>query len=269
MAQSLVLHPKSVRRLDFNTELADALQFPGEESVLVKLENEGVPYLEEEGLRATLEKYNYLEGNDQDDNVSKALDQAKKSHGNQIREIGGSYLTQHIYPVTKNAVEYGAQRNGNVPLPEYLPIIALLHDCVEDDPNVSLEDIEEMFEGDLGNIVRHSLDGLTKPDRSKVPGENELEKREYIESTMIEKLENAEKYLGTVELYYIKGLDRINNFQCLPVPDVDKTIRICRNTETIFEPWLNGRDPVLADVLKRKRENVEQIIGLTYRISAN
>ena len=233
---------------------------PEEKNLIARLEEEGTPYLEEESLIETLERHNYHN----DDKIAKAIYQAKKSHGSQEREIGGSYLTQHIFPVTNNSIEYWAEKNGNMPLPSYVPITALLHDCAEDDPDVCLKDIEEMFEGEFGKIVKYSLEGLTKPNWRGVPGENELEKREYVERYMIEELENVEKYLkdhGTSEyLHVIKAFDRINNLQCLPVPDMDKTRRICKNTKIIFEPWLEEKDPELAGLLYGKRQNVERIL---------
>jgi (p)ppGpp synthase/HD superfamily hydrolase len=61
--------------------------------------------------------------------VVKAFAQADRSHRNQVRDNGGPYLENHIYPI----VSVIAKRYWMLPQIEDLVVVAFLHDAIEDD----------------------------------------------------------------------------------------------------------------------------------------
>ena len=222
------------------------------------------PCIREEELVSNLQKHSCY-----DSEVVKALEQAAKSHSDQPREIGGDYLSQHVFPVTNNSVEYFAETRGEVP--NYVSIVALLHDSVEDDPCFGFQDIEEMFEEYLGQVVKYSVDGLTRRNWRDFQGKDETEKRENAEHYSLDKIDRFEKNLEESDhLYIIKAFDRINNIQCMPIPSrMEKTRKVCENTENIFEPWLREKDSDLADLLSRKRSLLEDHINFSDSLPAD
>ena len=224
------------------------------DDVISRIETEGIPYLEESALVKSL----MINGSYNSD-VAKAVSQARKSHGNQQRDIGGSYLTQHIYPIANNSNAYFIEKGGVSEQLNHLTLTALLHDSVEDDPNFSFEDIEQLFEGDLGRTISSSVEVLTKPSIEpswqNFTGKDKFEKKASLENYMLEKIDSS--YDNSI--YVVRAFDRINNIQCLPVPSLEKTEDLCRRTQDIFEPWLRGKDPDLADLLYLKRMDVERL----------
>ncbi|MEK7153870.1 MAG: HD domain-containing protein [Patescibacteria group bacterium] len=92
--------------------------------------------------------------------IEMAIEQAKLSHGDQARDNGESYLTEHIFPVANEVIlSYGLE----TPAEEDI-IGALLHDAIEDDPDFTAELCLQRF----GQTVTTLVQVLTKQ-----PGENQ------------------------------------------------------------------------------------------------
>jgi hypothetical protein len=93
--------------------------------------------------------------------VLDALAQAERSHANQPRRDGGSYLEQHIMPVALSALRewhYNAAVSADVSKVDIV-IAAILHDVLEDDRSLNPTIIAARFGADVASIVST----LTKP----------------------------------------------------------------------------------------------------------
>lgn len=98
---------------------------------------------------------------------TKALDFATAAHQGQIRKGSGLPYITHPLAVAKIAVDRATVSSaswtwnvGDVELSEIdlLYVISLLHDTVEDSPDVTLEIIKDIF----GETIARSVDALTK-----------------------------------------------------------------------------------------------------------
>src|SRR3989344_1607678 len=87
--------------------------------------------------------------------IMKALKQANQSHKNHSRSNKQPYLTEHIYPVAIMTANY----YGDSVTDEVIAA-ALLHDVLEDDPEMNDDKFRSLF----GDKVYTTVKVLTKPD---------------------------------------------------------------------------------------------------------
>ncbi len=126
--------------------------------------------------------------------VKSAISQAKKSHENQTREDGQPYLNEHIYPVTKLAIDYFDKN-----LTEELISSVILHDVLEDDAEMT----DSIFKEKFGDGIFSTVKQLSKPI---VDGDTETERREKANKAYFENLRKASHNAKIIKL-----LDRIDN----------------------------------------------------------
>jgi GTP diphosphokinase / guanosine-3',5'-bis(diphosphate) 3'-diphosphatase len=158
----------------------------------------------------------------------KAVDLSERVHSGTFRESGGLFFLHplavaHIASVHGTAVENGGRRRE---VDSDYPIVALLHDTVED-TRITLDEIE----GEFGPRVRYMVDGLTKipgdPDgtREKValyglsePGivlvkgadreHNNLTPKEGDEEWRMKAIGDTEYYINLCSEYGFLGMSR-------------------------------------------------------------
>ncbi len=145
--------------------------------------------------------------------VRKAFDIANKAHYGSRRKSGEPYI---LHPI-----EVAKIVSGEIGLGSKAVVCALLHDVVED-TELSLEDIETMFDSKIAQII----DGLTK-----IRG---------VLKTKAGQAENFKKIIFTlaedVRVILIKIADRLHNMRTLDSMPVDKQLRISEETQNLFVP---------------------------------
>jgi len=145
--------------------------------------------------------------------IRKAFDIANKAHYGSRRKSGEPYI-EHPIEVAKIV-------SGDIGLGMTSVICALLHDVVED-TEISLEDIEGMFNPKVAQII----DGLTK-----IRG---------VLKTKASQAENIKKMLLTlsedVRVILIKISDRLHNMRTLDSMPLNKQLRITAETRAFFVP---------------------------------
>lgn len=135
--------------------------------------------------------------------LQSALAQARDSHITQKRLGITPYLEEHIYPVASLIIDMCIE--DNFPLTQELLASAILHDVLEDDPNIT----EESFKQTFGETVLEIVKWITKTDEQNKKGLSEDEKFE-INKSVFKKLESAPK-----EAILIKLADKYNNTFCI------------------------------------------------------
>ena len=148
--------------------------------------------------------------------IRQAFDVAVDAHKNQRRKSGEAYIFHPIAVAKIVAQEIG--------LDATCIAAALLHDVVEDNPDYTLEIIEEKF----GKTVARIVDGLTKiASLSK-------------ETDVSTQAENFRKMLLTlnddVRVIIIKIADRLHNMQTMDSMRTDKQEKIASETLYIYAP---------------------------------
>ncbi|HOS84519.1 MAG TPA: HD domain-containing protein, partial [Bacteroidales bacterium] len=145
--------------------------------------------------------------------VRKAFDIANKAHYGSRRKSGEPYI---LHPI-----EVAKIVSGEIGLGSKAVVCALLHDVVED-TELSLEDIETMFDSKIAQII----DGLTK-----IRG---------VLKTKAGQAENFKKMIFTlaedVRVILIKIADRLHNMRTLDSMPADKQLRISEETQNLFVP---------------------------------
>lgn len=148
--------------------------------------------------------------------IRKAFDMAVEAHKDQRRKSGEAYIFHPIAVAKIVASEIG--------LDATCIAAALLHDVVEDNPDYTLEIIEENF----GKAVARIVDGLTKI--------SSLSK----EADVSTQAENFRKMLLTlnddVRVIIIKIADRLHNMQTMDSMRLDKQEKIASETLYIYAP---------------------------------
>lgn len=148
--------------------------------------------------------------------IRQAFDVAVDAHKNQRRKSGEAYIFHPIAVAKIVAQEIG--------LDATCIAAALLHDVVEDNPDYTLEIIEQKF----GKTVTRIVDGLTKiASLSK-------------ETDVSSQAENFRKMLLTlnddVRVIIIKIADRLHNMQTMDSMRTDKQEKIASETLYIYAP---------------------------------
>ena len=148
--------------------------------------------------------------------IRSAFDVAVDAHKDQRRKSGEAYIFHPIAVAKIVAQEIGMDATSIA--------AALLHDVVEDNPNYTLDDIQQLF----GETVARIVDGLTKISSLK---------KDMDVSTQAE---NFRKMLLTlhddVRVIIIKIADRLHNMKTMEAMRPDKQVKIASETLYIYAP---------------------------------
>jgi GTP pyrophosphokinase len=148
--------------------------------------------------------------------IRKAFDIAVDAHKDQRRKSGEAYIFHPIAVAKIVASEIGLDATSIT--------AALLHDVVEDNPNYTIDDIEQLF----GETVARIVDGLTKISSLNKDMDVSMQ------------AENFRKMLLTlnddVRVIIIKIADRLHNMQTMESMRPDKQVKIASETLYIYAP---------------------------------
>lgn len=150
--------------------------------------------------------------------LKKAIDFASKAHKGQLRESGEPYI-MHPIAVAKMLFEMSMDENT--------VIAGLLHDTVEDNPNITVDIIRSEFGDDVANMV----DGVTKLTKSGNAG---LLSKEDRQAENLRKMFMA--IANDVRVVIIKLADRLHNMRTLEYCDGEKRIRKAHETLEVYAP---------------------------------
>jgi GTP pyrophosphokinase len=149
------------------------------------------------------------------DGIRAAYAFAEKAHKGQVRKSGGPFI---MHPL--EAANILADLNLDTATIQ----AALLHDTVEDQPNVELKDVERAF----GTEVAELVDGVTKL------GKIEYETQTEQQSDSMRKMLVA--MARDVRVILIKLADRLHNMRTLDALPPDRREAKARETLEIFAP---------------------------------
>ena len=148
--------------------------------------------------------------------IRHAFEVAVDAHKNQRRKSGEAYIFHPIAVAKIVAQEIGMDATSIA--------AALLHDVVEDNPDYTIDDMEQLF----GETVARIVDGLTKISSLKKDMDVSLQ------------AENFRKMLLTlnddVRVIIIKIADRLHNMQTMDSMRADKQVKIASETLYIYAP---------------------------------
>ncbi|SDR98866.1 RelA/SpoT family protein [Winogradskyella sediminis] len=148
--------------------------------------------------------------------IRHAFEVAVDAHKDQRRKSGEAYIFHPIAVARIVAQEIGMDATSIA--------AALLHDVVEDNPDYTIDDIEQLF----GETVARIVDGLTKISSLKKDMDVSLQ------------AENFRKMLLTlnedVRVIIIKIADRLHNMQTMDSMRADKQVKIASETLYIYAP---------------------------------
>jgi (p)ppGpp synthase/HD superfamily hydrolase len=160
--------------------------------------------------------------------IELAFGQAVETHQAKTRDNGGPYLDEHIFPVTNDVLEYLRYKNESDKVKELAVTVALLHDTVEDDPNIDLVDCERTFGREVSKLVypltRYGID----------------------HGIYIQKIFNAPELDKIIKLF-----DRLNNLTCSVLlaqktnPTEKSMQKLARYTEETANEYLPIADQLL------------------------
>ena len=148
--------------------------------------------------------------------IRHAFEVSLDAHKDQRRKSGEAYIFHPIAVAKIVAQEIGLDATSIA--------AALLHDVVEDNPNYTIADMEQLF----GETVARIVDGLTKISSLKKDMDVSLQ------------AENFRKMLLTlnddVRVIIIKIADRLHNMQTMESMQADKQVKIASETLYIYAP---------------------------------
>lgn len=148
--------------------------------------------------------------------IRSAFEVALDAHKDQRRKSGEAYIFHPLAVAKIVAQEIGLDATSIA--------AALLHDVVEDNPNYTIDDIQQMF----GEAVARIVDGLTKISSLKK------------DMNVSMQAENFRKMLLTlnddVRVIIIKIADRLHNMQTMESMRPDKQVKIASETLYIYAP---------------------------------
>ena len=148
--------------------------------------------------------------------IRKAFDIAVDGHKNQRRKSGEAYVFHPIAVAKIVAAKIGLDATSIAS--------ALLHDVVEDSPDYTINDIQQLF----GETVARIVNGLTKISNLKKDKNISLQ------------AENFRKMLLTlnddVRVIIIKIADRLHNMQTIHSLREEKQLKIASETLYIYAP---------------------------------
>jgi RelA/SpoT family (p)ppGpp synthetase len=150
--------------------------------------------------------------------IEKAFDFSYIAHENDTRASNEPYFT-HPYAVAKILVE-------EIPFDDISVACGLLHDVVEENSELTIEQIKKNFGEEVSVIV----DGLTKIQN-------------LFQGTEISQAENYRKLLMSiskdVRVIIVKFADRLHNMRTIEFLNPDKRKRIAKETLEIYAPLAN------------------------------
>ncbi|MFM8382062.1 MAG: HD domain-containing protein, partial [Actinomycetota bacterium] len=146
--------------------------------------------------------------------MTKAFETARSAHAQQTRRSGEGYIN-HPLAVAKIVADIG--------LDETSVVAALLHDAVED-TEITLDDVEREFGGDVAAIV----DGVTKLDRIQ------FDSKEAQQAASMRKMLVA--MAKDLRVLIIKLADRLHNMRTIASMPHEKQQRIANETLDIYAP---------------------------------
>lgn len=174
--------------------------------------------------------------------VTKALQQAKKSHLHQKRDEGTPYFENHIVPVTNNLLDYYELNNQTPPIKTITA--AILHDTLEDDKSID----HSVFKKTFGKDVYDMVMTLTKPDI-----------KDGWKKTLTAYMSNL--YKSTKETKLIKCADMLANIKSLSLsPNKEKQISVLKKFEEFYLPFAKQTDAWFYDQIKSEFERVKRSI---------
>ncbi len=148
--------------------------------------------------------------------IRSAFDLAVDAHKEQRRKSGEAYIFHPLAVAKIVAQEIGMDATSIA--------AALLHDVVEDNPNYTIDDIQQLF----GEAVARIVDGLTKISSLKKDMDVSMQ------------AENFRKMLLTlhddVRVIIIKIADRLHNMQTMEAMKPEKQVKIASETLYIYAP---------------------------------
>lgn len=149
--------------------------------------------------------------------IQKALAFADNAHKNQTRFSGEPYII-HPFAVAKILAEMGADSETIT--------AGLLHDTIEDNPEITLEDLEREF----GPTIAFMVDGVTKLGKLKYKGaERHAESLRKLFVAMAK----------DIRVIMIRLADRLHNISTLSHVPPEKQKRIAIETLDIYAPLAN------------------------------
>ena len=147
--------------------------------------------------------------------IRKAYDFAFDAHKTQMRISGAPYIT-HCLAVACILADIGMDSAA--------VCAGLLHDVVEDNPSISVEDIRSQFGQDIAVIV----DGVTKLSKLEIHSKAERQAESYRKMFLA--------MAKDIRVILIKLADRLHNMRTLDVRTPAKQQEISRETMEIYAP---------------------------------
>lgn len=186
------------------------------------------------------EVLSYLQKNNLFTNlVKKAFEQAKVSHDNQYRLNGKSYFEDHILQVVSSLVECTCAK-----VSEEAVAASLLHDCLEDDPEMNEQMLSSFFPKKVVDMVK----ALTK---SESENSSKLSEDEIVE---INKKVVSRIRASSREVQLIKLADRYSNI--LHIEEIKRSHPLVYNrflseTKKLFLPFACDVSPFFYQKMKK------------------
>ncbi len=179
------------------------------------------------------------------DNIRKALNLASRVHEEQLREGGGSYLTEHVYLVT--SLLFDDYKND--PNIVDLVTISLLHDVIEDG-GVKIAEIKNLF----GDKISESVALLSKTDEEDNPSLSQYEKYIVTQNYLLRLSENKNAVI-------VKLFDRLANINSILEDSVilkhEKYERYIKETKNLFIPLAKRYN--YSKIVKKFEEEIDRI----------
>jgi GTP diphosphokinase / guanosine-3',5'-bis(diphosphate) 3'-diphosphatase len=164
-----------------------------------------------------------------------ALQFAYDMHVGQVRKSGAPYISHPCAVAEILLREFGIKDSA-------LLSAALLHDIVEDIPQVTLADIDSRF----GSVVADLVDGCTKLTRYH------LDRATLKDLTHSKIFLSASRRLGVL---VIKLVDRLHNLRTLHYLKQAKRQRIAQETVEVYAP--------IASIPPEKQKDLKHYQGIT------
>ena len=147
--------------------------------------------------------------------IQKAYEYADRKHKNQLRKSGEPYI---IHPVCVASIL------ADLMLDSTTVAAGFLHDCVEDNKDVTVETIEAQFGPEVALLV----DGVTKLKRL------DFTSREDQQAESLRKMFLA--MAKDIRVVLIKLADRLHNMRTLKYQSPDRQVAIARETLDVYAP---------------------------------
>lgn len=149
--------------------------------------------------------------------IRHAFEYAKNAHKDMVRKSGEPYIA-HPLEVARIVAEEMGMFTTSI-------ISAFLHDVVEDNKDISIEDIRSEF----GNVVANITDGLTKIAKLPVVDENKSLQSENFRRILL-------TIADDIRVILIKIADRLHNMRTLGAMRDEKRLKIASETMYLYAP---------------------------------